>query len=84
MITKMQSEEVCELRKKLGIVIKRNEGMVLRRILEIEDLADEGKKESKKYCFSMKILSYNVRGVGARVKKQVLRVLIGKYCLNFV
>lgn len=32
----------------------------------------------------MKILSYNIRGLGGRVKKEEVRGLIGKFCPDFV
>lgn len=39
--TIMQPEEICELWKKLTVVNEENEGMVSRRIREIESLAEE-------------------------------------------
>lgn len=47
-VTKMQSEEICMLGKKLCVINTENEAMVLRRIREIESLMDEGKRYNAK------------------------------------
>lgn len=40
----MQSEEICTLGRKLGVINTEKEGMVLRKIREME-MAGEGKKD---------------------------------------
>lgn len=68
-IKAMSPTEIYEIGKKFGVITKENESMVLSKINEFEGV---GRVREESSSLSMKVLCYNIRGLGRRIKNKSL------------